>query len=255
MPVAITPDKSASCALIGYDNQLISSTQAPNALTANTYQRYEPATGATVAKFQLVSATSVDYIAIGAHNIGTHEDGTEITLSYATTVGGALTTIDTFTPSDNGAIFKSFDAIAGVAEIALTTNATVAGLEVGVFHAGTALQMQRPIYGGHNPIDLNQKTKYENSMSETGQFLGRTVQRQGLETTFSWQFLTPDWVRTTFKPFKEAAVTQPFFIKWRPDIYEAAAYCHTTRDIQPSNMSGGSGLMQTSMTVRAHSDV
>lgn len=253
--ISVTPDKSASCALIGYNNLVVSSTQAPEATSANTYQRYTPATGSQVAKFQLSTATAIDYIGIAAHNIGTHDSGTEIILSYAATVGGALTEITRFTPGDNGAIFKYFTEISGVAEIAVTTNATTTGMEIGVVAAGIALRMEQPIYGGHRPLELNYSTEYQNSVSESGQFLGRTVKREGASATFDWQHLNPDWVRVYLKPFILAATTQPFFIQWRPDLYDSAAYCHTTADIQPSNMGGGSGLMQVSISVRAHSDV
>jgi hypothetical protein len=249
-----TPDKSASCARIGYGNFLISSTEAPNALEPNTYQRYTPGTGSTVAKFQLSTSTSIDYVAIAAHNIGTHDDGTDIVISYATTIGGALTEIDTLSPVDNAAIFLSFDAIS-VAEIAITTDTSIYGMEIGVVQAGEALVMEQPIYGGHSPIDLNQATEYENSMSESGQFLGRTVLRQGLETSFSWQHLTPAWCRSTFQPFVSHAVTLPFFIQWRPDLYDAAVYGYTTGDINPTNMGGGSGLMSANFKMVAHSDV
>lgn len=252
--IPITPDKSASCARIGYGNLLVSSTQAPSALSPNTYQRYEPSTGAQVAKFQLATSTNVDYVAIAAHNIGTHDSGTSITISYATTIGGALTDIDTLSPATNAAIFLSFDAIS-VAEIAITTNATTAGMEMGVFQAGEALVMERPIYGGHSPADLSQKTDYQDSMSDTGEFLGRKIKRKGLDASYSWQFLTPAWYRSTFQPFVVHAQTLPFFIQWRPDLYDAPVYGYSKGDIQPSNMSGGSGLMTVSLNVRAHSEL
>lgn len=251
----ITPDKSASCARIAYANALVSSAQAPSALVNNTYQRYTPTTGSQTAKFQLSAAANVDYIAIGAHNLGTHDDGQTITLSYATTIGGALTEIDELTVTDNGAIFRTFDSISGVAEIAIETNATTEGLEIGIVYAGESMVMERPIYGGHNPIDLSQKTDYQNSMSDTGQFLGRTITKKGLEASFSWQYLTPAWYRSTFQPFVVSAVTNPFFIKWRPDQYEAAAFGYSTRDITPTNMSGGSGLMSVTVNMRAHSEL
>lgn len=252
--ISITPDKSASCARIGYSTLLVSSSEAPEMLEPNTYQRYTPSTGAVVAKFQLATSASVDYVGIAAHNIGTHDSGTVLTVSYATTIGGALTTIDSFTPSGNGAIFLTFDALT-VAEIAITTNATTTGLEIGVIQAGIALVMQQPIYGGHGPADLNQSTTYQDSISETGQFLGRTILKQGLETSLSWQHLTPAWYRSDFQPFVEHARTLPFFIQWRPDLYDAPVYGYSTRDINPSNMAGGSGLMSVTMNLRAHSDV
>ena len=252
--IAKTPSHPERLALIGYSNLLTGSTAAPLALTANTYERYEPASGAVVAKFDLDALSPINYIAIAAHNIGTQDSGTEILFQYATSIGGALTDIESITPTDNGAIMINFDSI-DVAQIAITTNATTSGLEIGVVYAGVTLQMQQPIYGGHTPIDLSAVVTYQSTMSDSGQFLGRNVIRKGLETTFNWQHLEDDWIRSTFKPFIISAQTLPFFIKWRPDYYDTTAFGYTTGDIKPSNMGGGSRLMSVSMNMRAHADV
>lgn len=251
--IAKTPSNPERLALIGYQSLLTASTQAPKALTANTFERYQPSTGAVVAKFQLSASAPIDYVALAAHNIGSHDGGTEILIQFATTIGGALTDIETITPTDNAALMITFTSIT-VAEIAITTNAVTSGLELGVVHAGVALQMQQPIFGGVNPIDLSQKNKYQSTMSDSGQFLGRTVTSKGLEASFQWQHLEDDWYRTEFNPFVISAVKNPFFIKWRPDRYESAVYGYTTGDIQPTNM-GGSQLMRVGFTMRAHSDI
>ncbi len=237
------PDRLA---LIGYDNLLITSTEAPEALTANTFERYKPAAGAVVAKFQLNALSPIDFIAIGAHNIDT-----EITLQYSLTVGGALITLDVFTPTDFSALMITFDQVQAF-EIAITTNSEI---EIAVVYAGKALQMQQPIYGGHSPIDLSSKTTYQSTMSDSGQFLGRNIIRQGLETSFQWQHLEDDWIRSEFKPFMQSAKTKPFFIKWRPDYYDSSAFGYTSGDIKPSNMGGGSRLMNVGFSMRAHSDI
>ena len=252
--IPITPSNPERLALIGYNSLLTSSTEAPKALIPNTFERYTPASGAVVAKFQLSTSATVNYIAIGAHNIGSHDDGTVVTISYATTIGGALTSIDSVTPSDNSALFFSFDSIT-MAEIAITTNATTSGLEIGVVYAGESLQMQQPIYGGVDPIDLASVTKYQSAMSDSGQFLGRNVIRQGLESTLKWQHLDDLWIRNTFKPFMQSAKTLPFFIKWRPDYYDSAVFGYTTSDIKPANMGGGSRLMTVSVDMRGHADI
>lgn len=252
--IASIPSNPERLALIGYNNLLVASTLGSKALTPNTYERYEPAAGAITTKFQLTTLALMDYIAIGAHNIGTQDGGTDVTFKVATTIGGALTTLETVSVSDNGAIMISFNS-QYVAEIAIVTNAVTTGMEIGVIYAGEALQMQQPIYGGHAPIDLSSETKYQSTMSDSGQFLGRNIVRQGLQTSFQWQHLEDDWIRTTFKPFIQSAKTTPFFIKWRPDLYESAAFGYTTNDIKPSNMGGGSRLMAAGFSMRAHSDV
>ena len=243
-------------ARIGWQNVLTSAanTEQAKALTANTYERWTDNSGAASGVFGC-SATSIDFIGIAAHNLFS-SGATGISVSYATTQGGPYTKIQDITPASDGAIALLLtNAIANVVEIKLDVTSVGTGIEIGVVHAGAALVMTQPIYGGHSPIVLSANTDYQTAQSDTGQFLGRTITRKGLESQFQWQRLDPDWYRATFQPFVNAAKTKPFFISWRPDYFGAeTAYCHTTRDIRPTNQGGGHKLMSVSMSVRGHAD-
>ncbi len=249
-------DINPAGALIGYNNVLTEatissgSTDPSKALTPNTYERWRPTAANLTAKFQMNNVdTSINYIAIAAHNLS----GETLLISTAATEGGALTDVESITPSNNDAIMVTFDTRV-VREIAIQCTYSAVN-EIGVVYAGKYMQMPRPIYGGHTPIDLAGRTEYQNSKSETGQFLGRTIKRKGLETTFSWQHLNDTWVRDTFMAFVGSARTLPFFIKWRPDYYDAVAFGYSTKDITPSNMGGGHRLMKVDLSMRAHSDI
>ena len=235
-------------------NLLTTSTtiEAKKMLIPNTYERYRPGNGTFTVKFQMASPSLIDFVGIAAHNAGTHNGGTDILVEYATTIGGALNTIEDVVFPDNNAKMILFPAVTA-AEIAITFS-TVTGLELGVIYAGKALEMLRPIFGGHSPIDLSSVVQYQSTTSESGQFLGRNINRLGLATDFSWQHLDDVWYRDNFQPFVESAKRLPFFIKWRPDLYDVAAFGYTTSDIKPSNMGGGSKLMAVSISVNAHSD-
>ena len=246
------PTSNPSGALIGYNNLLIASTtaDAEKALVPNTWERWRPALGAVTVKFQMAAAAEVDYIAIAAHALS----GETFILQTAPTVGGAVTDVDSFSPSDNGAIIAVFEART-IQEV-IFTGTLIAANEIGVIFAGLLMRMPSAIYGGHSPESLTQKTKYHSSMSESGQFLGRSITRQGTEGSFSWEHLDDAWYRSTFQPFVLAARTKPFFIAWRPDYYsDEVAFVHTTGDIKPSNMGGGHRLMSVSMSVKGHSDL
>lgn len=251
----VQPTTSLKNARIGFTNLLTTSTtiEAKKMLIPNTYERYRPTAGAKTVKFQLSSPAEVDFVGIAAHNAGTQDGGVDILVQYATTIGGALTTIENVEFADNNAVMPLFTAVT-IAEIAITFNASTLGLELGVIYAGKALEMLRPIFGGHSPIDLSSVAQYQSTTSESGQFLGRNINRQGLATDFSWQHLDDVWYRDNFQPFVESAKRLPFFIKWRPDLYDVAAFGYTTSDIKPSNMGGGSKLMTVSISVKAHSD-
>jgi hypothetical protein len=250
----IEPTTNARNARLGYKNLLTATTTsaASKMLIANTYERYTSSTGAHTIKFQLAASATIDFVGIAAHSAGTHDNGTSIIIKYAATVGGALTTIDVMEfDEENNAKMINFEPVTA-AEVAITFTTSTAGLELGVIYAGEALEMERPIYGGHNPIDLSANTDYQNSKSESGNFLGRTVIRRGTETSYQFKHLSDEWIRQSFKPFMKSAIKYPFFIKWRPDLYQSTAFGFTTGDIKPSNMGGGSRLMEVSFTMQAH---
>ena len=256
MPITpiIEPTTSLKNARIGYKNLLTASsnTEAAKMLIPNTFERFVSGPASYTLKFQLSEIAAIDFIAIGAHNAGTHSGGVNILVKYATTIGGALTTIENLEFADNGAKMILFDEIE-VAEIALVFSVAV-GLELGVIYAGKSLEMQRSIYGGNSPIDLNAKTEYQSTMSDSGQFLGRSIVRQGVKTSFSWQHLTDDWVRNTFMPFVNSAKTTPFFMVWKPELYDQAVFGYTTDDVKLSNMGGGHKLMTASFNMTGHQD-
>ena len=250
------PTTSLQNARIGYKNLLTASTTAgaDAMLVPNTWERYLPLNGSFQVRMQLSSASQIDFVAIAAHNVGTHNGGTTIDISYTTTVGGSLIGLLTWQPTDNSAMMHLMQPV-NAAEVVLSFG-TSTGMEIGIFYAGLSLEMQHGIYGGHSPIVLSGKTSYQSVMSDTGQFLGRNIVRQGVESAFSWRHLGADWYRENFKPFAKSARNLPFFIKCRPDLYpDEVAFGHTTSDISPMNMTGGSGLMEVDFKMLGHEDV
>lgn len=246
------PTDNPSGALIGFNNLLTASTTsaAEKALTPNTYERFRPSSGALTVKFQMSADADVDFIGIAAHALS----GESVLVQTATTIGGALTDVEEITFPDNAPIMLTFDART-IREVALISTLSAAS-EIGVVSAGKALQMPTNIYGGHSPITLSPVTEYQSTESESGQFLGETIIRKGLATSFSWQFLDDQFIRNEFKPFVDSARTLPFLIKWRPDFYSnEVAYCKVREDIKPVNMGGGIRLMRVSFNSKAHADL
>jgi len=250
-PILI-PTNNPGGSLLGFGNLLTASTtdDAEKALIPNTFERWRPPSGAVTVKFQMSVTAEIDFIGIAAHAL----TGESFVLSTAATVGGALTERAAASPTDNGALMFSFDPVT-VQEIAFTATLSAAN-EIGVIFAGKALQMPRNIYGGHSPITLSQVTEFQSPVSETGQFLSRNIIRQGLKTTMSWQFLDPDFYRNDFQLFVNSVRKNPFFVKWRPDLFSnEVAFCQTIGDIKPTNMGGGHTLMSVSAPIIAHADL
>lgn len=241
-------------ARVGYKSLIttVSLAAAAVALIPNTFERWTSASGTMESTFQLSSITSADFVAIGAHNLGSA--GSTIVVSTAPTVAGTFTVVDSLTPKNNNAIMLVFDART-VADVKITITGGT-DREVGFVSAGKALVMPRPIYGQHNPTILRASTEFQQNKSETGQWLGRNVIRKGLVGDFAWKHLEPEFIRAEFMPFVEVAKTTPFFISWRPLDYPLdVIFCHTDDDILPENMGGGIRLMSVQFKVKAHSDV
>ncbi len=242
-------------ALIGYENLLTSayvvgdSSTPSDALSANTYQRWRPTATTVTARFQLSELTDVDFIGIAGHNL----TGVSVLIRTATSVGGALTDLESITPTNNSAIMINFDTV-NIREIVLVMTLSAPN-EIAVVSCGRALQMPRSIYGGHSPMALSQDTTFHNSISEGGNILGRTIIRQGLSGQLKWQFLDDEWYRDSFQPFVVSARTMPFFLKWRPDFYsDETVYGFTTNDIKPNNSGGGNRMMDVSISITGHAD-
>lgn len=196
--------------------------------------------------------TPVGYIGIAGHNLGdingelgifgTDDLVTYDTLAFATNISSNDPIFLLFGPVEYGAYAVQFTYGDGAD--------TSIPIEIGILKVGPVLEMQRPIYGGHNPITLNRSITKRETVTETGQFIGNVVVRRGLTTTFQWQNLSADWYRENFDPFAEHALTKPFFIAWRPLSFpNEVAFCMATDQPRPQNQ-GVRDLMSVSMQVR-----
>ena len=197
------------------------------------------------------TGTDSDYIGIAAHTLGSN--GCTVGIEY-TTDGTTWTELFSFAPEDNQAIMLIYEPVTAMAW-RLTVSGGTGIPRLGVIYIGESLAMQRPIYGGHAPITLQLKTILTNQMSEAGQFMARSIVRQGVGTSYSWSNLTAGWVRQYWRPFQKAARSVPFFIAWRPISFpDETAFVWTLSDISPSN-SGMKNFMSISMDVAGVADV
>lgn len=190
------------------------------------------------------TGVDTDYIGIAGHTLGT--SGASIDIGYSTD-GVAWTSMFSFAPADNSPIMVIYETT--TARYWRITVTGVALPRLGVIYIGQMLQMQRPIYGGHGPISLNRDTTIFNQMSQSGQFMARSITRQGNSATYAWKNLTALWYRQYFDPFVKAIRTVPFFIAWRPITFPTEiGFVWTQTDPRPVNM-GVSDLMEVSIDV------
>ena len=223
------------------------------ALAANdyTFQRWE--LGATSGNWTIQTAADadVDTVFIDAHSLA----GSTILVQTAATAGGAFTTRATVTPTDNSTIavmINNAGSAYSVREVRLSVSGAASTADVGIIRAGKALQMQQAVFGGVQPIGLNRIVETRHSMSETGQWLGRTIQRQARRTQMDWAHLTADWYRANFEPFSLALPQTPFGLIQNPSrMPESVAWCWTDDTPTPSNM-GIKNLMQVSLSITGY---
>lgn len=244
-------DFDLSHARIGYE-QLAGTTTATNeasgfpAIATNnplTYSFWKPTSLASYLEINYGATKDVDFIGIAAHEFGSF--GSSVIAEYWD--GAQWVELYSFAPGTDAPIMLLFDEV-------LTSKVRIGVLagglpRVGVLYTGKALVMERPIYGGHSPIALSRRTEYSNNVSESGQWLGRSIKSQGSATKFSWDNLTAAWYRANFDKFVSVAKSAPFFIAWRPDSYpNEIGYTWTSSDIRPTN-KGKRDLMSVSLSV------
>jgi hypothetical protein len=209
-------------------------------LAANDYTFQRWACGTLPANWKVVTAANadVDCVFIAAHNLGS--TGSTVLVQTAATVGGAFTTRATIVPTDDSTIAVMFND-AGVPYVVREVRIQVTGasgaVQVGIIRAGVALQMEQPVFGGVRPIGLSRLVETRHSQSETGQWLGRTIQRQASATEMNWTHLTSAWYRSTFQPFALSLPQTPFGLIQNPSrMPESLAWCWTEQTPAPENM-------------------
>lgn len=212
-----------------------SGSNGENVLIPNTADRWVlTSSGSDRVTFTMPENRIIDTVSIGAHNISSIGATVEV-LYDADDGGGGLISIGKKTPTENTALM--FHASSGVSarrvQVSITNGS--GGLFVGSVYAGVALQMQRPFFSGHTPINLSAVTDYFSSRTETGNFIGREIRSREFKTSAAWNNLGDNWYRTYFQPFVESAKTLPFYFAWNLDQHpNDVGYCMTSADIAPS---------------------
>jgi hypothetical protein len=252
---------------IGYENKCrqtnctittsTAETDAEGASVINglTYDFWQPTTVPGIVAFTFTEAVTADYCGIAGHTLT--ETGNQVELQYWDGLSpGSWVSLGSVSPGSetgNKTIMFLFDSVSSAIWRLIVSGGTGATAPVlGAVSIGEALVLERKIYGGHTPITLSKNTTILPQKSEGGQFLGRSIIREGASTSIALDNLTAAWVRSDFYPFMESARTYPFFFAWRPTATysDEVAYCWIDKDIKVSN-TGKANLMKTSFTVDA----
>lgn len=270
----ITHSRIGYQSVVTKDNVTVSSAEAgyPGESLGNplTYESWRPSELPATIDVDAGSSVMVDYVGMAVHNLS----GCLVTVSYSQD-GSEYAEIATAEIVNQRAIMLLFEPVmgrffrieiagyAGLPSLSLdfgnqiyqeAESTGAGGAEVSVLYIGQALAMQRPVYGGVAPSVLSRRTSIVPSRSEGGQWLGRSVIRNGVTASVQWRHLTAAWYRENFDPFVEVARYRPFFLAWRPGGYaDEVSYVWTKDDIRPSNM-GIRDLMEVTVSAEGLTD-
>lgn len=183
------------------------------------------------------SRTDLDYVGIAKHNFG--DAGIAVSLGYFIPGPTWVELVPEHIPADNSPIIMRFVQPLSSPYVQVkmrSVGATPA--EVAVLYCGKLLVLPRKLYQGLTPIKFGRNTKATNGKSESGNFLGRIVTQEFVQTKIPLSLISPTYYRNHIDDFLAACQEVPFFFSWRPETYPTeVGYCFMTNDPVPSNES------------------
>lgn len=214
-----------------------------NLLNAATYLPWR-GTSTAEQTITIAEAATVNYFAIAGHNLS----GATLTFQ-ASDNGSDWDDYAEILPGSNRVLMYEMENItASFFRLLITPGVDIP--EIAVLHIGQVLRLPRRLYVGHTPLTLARKTEVSTGRSENGQFLGRVLRSETVETGVALRHLEPDWYREFFEPFVEHAVEGCFFFAWRPQTYPAeVGYAWLTGDVTPQNQLPN-GMMEASLQLQ-----
>lgn len=257
--LSATPETDPRNPRIGYHNLIsVSNVSADeetddepviNIANPSTYLKWRGTSTANQCVYVTLSeAADVNYCAIAKHNFGS--TGATIRLQSSTDNSTWTDASDIVEPSTDHVIIFEFERVFA-RYFRLFIEPGTEAPSMAVMYLGEILVLQRKFYVGHTPISYGRATTVSNGRSEAGQFLGRHLRREFLETSVDLQNITPTWYRQKFDPFVEHATTKPFFFAWYPSKYPSeVGYAWLKGDIRPTNQRSN-GMMQVSFSMEA----
>ncbi len=125
---------------------------------------------------------------------------------------------------------------------------------VSVLSFGTDFQFERGCWTGFSPPKLARATELTNNVSQGGNFLGRSIIRNGMSTSFNLDFLSASFVRGYWFDFVVWAERKPWFLLWNKKDYPAdAAFCWTDGAIGEP-MYSAPNFMSAKMKIQGRTD-
>jgi hypothetical protein len=185
--------------------------------------------------------TTVDYYGIAAHNL----QGYNVLLQVWD--GEYWITIDEVLVPTSSPFMRVFPEVVGGRFRFYFPDGPA--LSIGVIFLGRLMYLERGVFVGHRPISLNRTDNILNSVTEGGQFIGRSIISEGGETLIDLEQLSANWIRDEWAPFWLHARLRPFFFAWHSILYPwEVTYCWSMGTPEPEII--GHEFYRVSLPVR-----
>lgn len=244
------------------DNSAVADASYPIANLANTstYQRFQQDTGGESfwIEIDLDGSQDVDYVAVAGHNFGSKQRAVRVWGALSVDSNGdpefAAVTQEIIPGNDTPLLFRFTPApyIALRLYVVSSTSLTSDIAYASVLYAGKLLVLERKIQVSFTPLPYGRRSDVISNRSERGHFLGRTIVGAWVESSATFQYLSPDWYREYMDDFLDAAQTEPFFFAWAPVSYpREVGFAWLMEDAEPQiHVAGPTGYMQVTLNMQ-----
>ncbi len=135
------------------------------------------------------------------------------------------------TPIENITVFKKVTN-RNVRYFRFEIDSTGAASFFANLYLGVALALPKGMNSPFSPANYNRDRKIMNNISEGGQFLGRTLRRNGSKVTISQKNITRTWIDANWITIADHIELYPFYFIWDQENFPTeAAYCMTDKKI------------------------
>jgi hypothetical protein len=226
---------------------------ADNAATVRTDSAWRPTTLPATWEVDFGGAQEISYFAIAKHDLGTQN--ASIRFQYDTGAGYTNVSIgggSLVSPADDSPILV-LSPVRNAIKARIQIQSADSEPTLSVVRFGLADEWPRPFVWTGRPITEGDRTSFENTISLTGNWLGRTVTRDGLQFELTMNNAPESWRRGDFAAFKAYAngSDAAFFIAPRPtaDYLSEVAYAWAT-DVVTAERAMANKLLSTSVTLQ-----
>jgi hypothetical protein len=222
-----------------------------NAYDWNESSYWQPASGgASWLQCVLPKAQCANYVGLHATTLAANGGSYDLQYSldsgttWTSVFGGPITPTQNFdslgNPTGMPVQYRSFSpVVASYWRFWMTSSSPSM---VGILAFGMDMKMERGCWTGMVPPSLGRSVLVTNSMTVAGKFVGRSVIRKNIQSSFKFEYLTEAFIRGQWMPFVVSAERYPFFVLWNNVNFPwEAVFAWSSKDIpSPQNQAPGS---------------